>query len=247
MTRVDARATACAVVLKPTDFREDEVLFAACSPGGTSLVARRGLHRGAHGGGGGAVRRRGRAQRDRPAEAAGGDVAGVGADIGELHEGLSGRGIAARPGDALPARPPEVHRAAASTAPRSWRTAARPAPRCANRVRQPGERLRGHAARRRSRRTPARDAALTQRDLRPAGHATARFEIYRERFADASDFTFYLVGSFDPETLRPLVAALPRRRSPPWAAQEQGRDLGIRPPARRGQQDGRGRGSSRRR
>ena len=31
------------------------------------------------------------------------------------------------------------------------------------------------------------------------------YEFYRERFADASDFTFVLVGSFDPDSLKPLV------------------------------------------
>jgi zinc protease len=52
---------------------------------------------------------------------------------------------------------------------------------------------------------------------------------YRERFADASGFTFVFVGSFDPETLRPLVerylGALPAtRRGETW------RDEGIRFP-----------------
>jgi zinc protease len=53
---------------------------------------------------------------------------------------------------------------------------------------------------------------------------------YKERFADASDFTFVFVGSFDLPTMRPLVerylASLPalnRNESP--------RDVGIRPPA----------------
>src|SRR5690606_25353471 len=31
------------------------------------------------------------------------------------------------------------------------------------------------------------------------------FEIYADRFADVSDFTFVFVGSFAPETLRPFV------------------------------------------
>jgi zinc protease len=56
------------------------------------------------------------------------------------------------------------------------------------------------------------------------------FEIYRERFADASDFTFYLVGSFDPDSIRPLVeqylASLPG-----IGRVERARDLGIRPPS----------------
>ncbi len=56
------------------------------------------------------------------------------------------------------------------------------------------------------------------------------FEIYRDRFADASEFTFYLVGSFTPEAVRPLVeqylASLPSLNR-----HEQIKDVGIRPPS----------------
>jgi zinc protease len=55
------------------------------------------------------------------------------------------------------------------------------------------------------------------------------FAIYRDRFADASDFTFFLVGSFTPEQVRPLVeryvASLPN-----LGRVERGVDRGIRPP-----------------
>jgi zinc protease len=53
--------------------------------------------------------------------------------------------------------------------------------------------------------------------------------LYMARFADASSFTFVLVGSFTPETLKPLVetyiASLPATR-----ARESWRDLNITPP-----------------
>lgn len=53
---------------------------------------------------------------------------------------------------------------------------------------------------------------------------------YRDRFADASDFTFVFAGSFELETMRPLVerylAALPA-----LDRKERWRDVGIRPPA----------------
>jgi zinc protease len=53
--------------------------------------------------------------------------------------------------------------------------------------------------------------------------------LYRDRFADASDFTFVIVGTFRPDSLKPLVeryiASLPNRgRREAW------RDVGIRPP-----------------
>ena len=54
-------------------------------------------------------------------------------------------------------------------------------------------------------------------------------EIWRDRFADASDFWFFLVGSFDLETIRPMVehwiASLPATdRGESW------RDVGPKPP-----------------
>ncbi len=53
--------------------------------------------------------------------------------------------------------------------------------------------------------------------------------IYRERFGDVGDFTFVVVGNFDPVALRPLVetylASLPgTARKEPW------KDVGIRHP-----------------
>ena len=55
------------------------------------------------------------------------------------------------------------------------------------------------------------------------------FEVYRDRFADASDFTFFFVGNIDMEGIRGLVktylGGLPAtRRNETW------RDVGIRPP-----------------
>jgi zinc protease len=54
--------------------------------------------------------------------------------------------------------------------------------------------------------------------------------LYRDRFADAGDFTFVIVGTFRPDSIRPLVeryvGGLPARgRREAW------RDVGVRPPA----------------
>jgi zinc protease len=55
-------------------------------------------------------------------------------------------------------------------------------------------------------------------------------QLYRERFANAGDFTFFFVGSFNEETIKPLlekyIGSLPFT-----AKKESFRDLGIRPPA----------------
>mgnify|MGYP006161642453 CR=1 FL=1 len=37
------------------------------------------------------------------------------------------------------------------------------------------------------------------------GEVAEAIEVYRERMADASDFTFYFVGSFDQEAIKPLI------------------------------------------
>jgi zinc protease len=67
-------------------------------------------------------------------------------------------------------------------------------------------------------------ALLDSVDLRRA------LDIYRDRFADASGFTFFLVGSFKPDSVRPLVeeylASLPS-----LGRHEQVRDNGMRPPS----------------
>ncbi|MFH1146265.1 MAG: insulinase family protein [Pseudomonadota bacterium] len=52
------------------------------------------------------------------------------------------------------------------------------------------------------------------------------FEIYRNRFADASDFTFILVGNFDVESLRPTVEEYLGGLPVVWR-KEQGKDTGM--------------------
>ena len=52
---------------------------------------------------------------------------------------------------------------------------------------------------------------------------------YKDRYADASDFTFVLVGSFDLPTIKPLVEQY-LGSLPSLHRQEAGRDVGIRPP-----------------
>ena len=100
-------------MLKPTTFKEDEILFRATSPGGTSLasdadyipastaaqvVAAGGL---------------GKFERDRlPQGADRQGRVGVKPFIGELEEGLSRQRLAEGPRDDVPADLPAVHAAA---------------------------------------------------------------------------------------------------------------------------------------
>jgi zinc protease len=55
------------------------------------------------------------------------------------------------------------------------------------------------------------------------------YEIYQERFANAGDFTFFFVGSFDMETIKPLLETY-LGSLPANGEKEDYKDLGIRPP-----------------
>ncbi|MDX1532215.1 MAG: insulinase family protein, partial [Rhodothermales bacterium] len=59
--------------------------------------------------------------------------------------------------------------------------------------------------------------------------AEAALDFYRDRFADASDFTFVLVGAFEPEQVEPLVEQY-LATLPATGREEEPRDLGIEPP-----------------
>ena len=56
------------------------------------------------------------------------------------------------------------------------------------------------------------------------------FQIYKERFANAGDFTFLFVGALDEEKIKPLIEKY-IGGLPGTAKKENYRDLGIRPPA----------------
>ncbi|MGE3956295.1 MAG: M16 family metallopeptidase [Vicinamibacterales bacterium] len=214
------------VVLKPTTVKEDEILFRAYSPGGTSLapdqdivVAETADEVVAEGG-------LGAFSRIDLTKALAGANAAVRADIGDADEGLRG-GSAKK----------DVERMFQLiylnfTAPRAdpgqfEALKARLKPMLANQQSLPEATFRA-----------AITAALTQdnpraRPLTPAAIDQMNLErsvaFYRNRFADASDFTFVFVGSFDVQAMKPLVekylASLPSLKRTEAAV-----DRGIRPP-----------------
>jgi zinc protease len=201
------------VVLKPTTFKQDEILFRAVSPGGTSLasdadfiaaetasavIAQGGL---------------GDLSRLDLEKVLAGTTAFVRTDIGETEEGLGG-GTANKD---LEAMFQLVH--LRFTAPRADPVA----------FRVLTDQLRVTLANRSA--TPdvvfneALDAAVSQNHLRArplTPESLAQMDLdrslafYADRFADASDFTFIFVGSFDLATIKPLVerylASLPALR-----------------------------------
>jgi zinc protease len=85
----------------------------------------------------------------------------------------------------------------------------------------------------------ALDAALSQNHLRAQPMTVARVDqmnldkslaFYRDRFADASEFTFVFVGSFDLATMKPLVERY-LGSLPALHRNETAKDVGMHPPA----------------
>jgi|WetSurSiteA1Bulk_404760.scaffolds.fasta_scaffold01387_1 zinc protease len=78
---------------------------------------------------------------------------------------------------------------------------------------------------------PMADIIPSESDLAQV-NISRLYEIYRDRFADVSDFTFILVGSFKVDSVKPLIesylASLPSLKR-----QESWKDMGIRPPAKK--------------
>jgi zinc protease len=215
------------VVLKPTTFKQDEIIFRAVSPGGTSLasdedfipaetadavIAQGGL---------------GDFSRLDLDKVLAGTTASVRADVGPTEEGLAGS--AARKD--LETMFQLIY--LTFTAPRADPVAFKVMTEqlkvtLANQEAQPDAQF-----------DRALDAALSQNHPRaqPLTPATVdrmsldrSLAFYKDRFADASDFLFVFVGSFDLQTMKPLVekylGSLPSLRR-----NEMAKDVGMRPPS----------------
>ncbi len=217
------------VVLKPTDFRDDEILFRATSPGGTSLAADENLGHA-------------RLASELVSQGGVGDFDQIALDrqladkrvsvfpsIGGLTEGIRG---SASPQDLETALQLVYLR---FVAPRRDETAfmafLAQADMLANIGAQPGVAMQdtmavvmgqGHP---RAGRTFADQLA----DMRNADLDVA-VEFYQDRFADASDFTFTFVGTFDIEGIRPLVEMY-LGGLPGGGREEMWVDHGVDPPA----------------
>ena len=214
------------VVLKPTTFREDEIIFRAASPGGTSLSsdsdyipassAAQVLSAGGLG----------KFSAIDLRKVLTGKVANVGAFIGETEEGLTGnasrkdletmfqliylRFTQPRPDpDAFKVQSTQVKTALANqTAVPEFAFA---------------EALTTIMGQNHPRRRITTPATVDQWNLDKS------LEFYKDRFADASDFTFFFVGSFDLNTLKPLVERY-LGGLPSIGRKETWKDVGARPP-----------------
>jgi len=214
------------VVVKPTDFKDDEVLVRAISPGGTSLAPDRDWLSAEMASS--VVGRSGAGAFSAVdlQKVLAGKAVSAGPTIGETEEGFFGSGS---PKDLetllqlvyLYATAPRTDSAAFAAMMGQIRAFT------ANRGASPEanfqDTLQVTLAQGNPRERPLTSALVDSIDLGTA----VRF--YRDRFADFGDFTFFFVGNVDPATLRPLVerwlGGLPSSgRKETW------RDLGIRPP-----------------
>ncbi len=214
------------VVLMPTSFKEDEVIFRATSPGGTSLasdkdfVAARTAAQVVAAGGVGPF------NVIQLRNALAGKAVSVSAFIDDTDEGLSG---GASPKDLetmfqliyLTFTQPRADAATVAT------MAAQTKVMLANQQASPEfvfqQTLNAALTQDHLRARPMTPAMIDQMNLERS------FAFYKDRFADASDFTFVFAGSFDLATIRPLVerylASLPSlKRRETW------KNDGITPP-----------------
>ncbi len=214
------------VVVKPTDFKNDAVVFAAYSPGGNSLVADKDFIPASTAPG--IIQQSGIGAFDETQleKVLAGKILSINSYIGELDEGLSGRST---PQDLetlcqliyLYFTQPRVDSAAYLAYRQRMQSFYQ------NRSAQPEAAFQDTIAVTMSqyhpRRKPWTVSTLDQMNLQTS------LNVYRDRFADASDFIFFFVGNVNISTFTPFVekylASLPSLdRHESW------KDIGVAPP-----------------
>ena len=214
------------VLLKPTDFKADEVLFRAFSPGGLSLAAdslylSAGLATTVVGQSGVGDRSLTELRKELA-----GNTARVSPFIGDLEEGFEG---GASPRDLetmlqlmwLYATSPRADPDAFASVRERLGTV------LANRDASPDAAFSDTVQLTLASHHPRAEPLTAQR--LEEWQLDESFEFYRSRFADFSDYTFVFVGAFQPDSLRPLVERW-IGGLPTTGRQETWRDLGIGPP-----------------
>jgi zinc protease len=214
------------VVLKPTDFKDDEIVVQAISPGGTSLAPDDRYLSASMASGVVNASGVGAFSAVDLQKMLAGKAVNLGPSVGATEEGLFGTGS---PKDLetllqlayLYVTAPRLDTAAFAAFRSRLVTFAE------NRGRSPevvfGDTLqvtmsRGHP----------RAAPITPDRIRQIDPVQA-LAFYRERFADVGDFTFFFVGNIDLAAVRPLVETW-LGGLPAAGRREQWRDVGIRPP-----------------
>jgi zinc protease len=214
------------VILKPTDFKNDEVLFSSFSWGGTSLVPDSDYISAITATS--VVQEGGLGSFDRISleKKLAGKLANAAPSISELAEGVSG---SASPRD-LTTMFQLIY--LYFTAPRQDSVAflsylAKMRGALENRNARPEaafeDTMLVTMAQHNPRRRPFTVPTLDEMNLKKS------FAFYRERFADASDFTFIFVGTFAEKEVEPLILTY-LGTLPSLGRHDKWRDVGIRPP-----------------
>ncbi|HZY10731.1 MAG TPA: insulinase family protein, partial [Bacteroidota bacterium] len=214
------------VILKPTDFKNDEILFTSYSPGGNSLIDDKDYIAGSTAST--VIQEGGLSNFDQITlqKMLQGKIVSVFPFISELEEGLSG---SSSPSDLetmfqliyLYFTAPRIDSATYLAYQSRIRGILQ------NRSARPEsafeDTIQVTMAQHHPRRRPWTEAILDEMNLNKS------FAFYKDRFSDASDFTFFLVGNFKLDEIKPLVltylGGLPSKHR-----QEQWRDIGVKPP-----------------
>ncbi|MES2874086.1 MAG: insulinase family protein [Bacteroidota bacterium] len=215
------------VILKPTDFKNDEISFTAFSPGGSSLYSDADYQSASSATT--IVRSGGIADFNSvqlPKMLTGKNVS-VSPYIGERFEGISGSAAPKDLETALqltylyftqPRKDAEIFKGLIAQSKGSL----------ANRENDPNSVFADSVS-----------AILGNYNVRRTGPSVQKvdqinldraFEIYKDRFADASDFTFTFVGNFEPQKIKPMLEQY-LGSLPSTNRRESARDLGIKIPA----------------
>jgi len=214
------------VLLKPTDYKDDQVLFQAYSPGGYSLSDEEDHMSASNAAQVVAMGGVGEFSQVELGKKLAGTAASVSPSIGELSEGMAG-GASPRDLETLfelvylyfthPRRDPVAFQAL------QQRMEAFLANRDANPLTAFQDTLVVTMSQGHPRAQPVTLERVRQIDLDEA------LAFYRDRFADASDFTFVFVGAFQPDEIRPLVETY-LGGLPSLHREESWRDLNMDPP-----------------
>ncbi|MBN2213223.1 MAG: insulinase family protein [Bacteroidales bacterium] len=215
------------VILKPTDFKNDEILFRAESPGGQSLYPLEDHQSAANASNIKDESGLGEYSRNELQKLLAGKTAGLSSRIGMYFEGLSGY---CSPRD-LETLLQLIH--LEFTQPRKDETAFAS---YINKIKayyqnilsDPNQYFFDQFNRIQSQNHPRANRIPTMQEIEMIDFDRS-FEINKERFAEAGDFYFFFVGSFDTDSIKPLIetyiASLPSSgKTEIW------KDPGIRPP-----------------
>ncbi|MBN2352667.1 MAG: insulinase family protein [Spirochaetales bacterium] len=215
------------VMLKPTDFKNDEIVMRSYAPGGESLASDADFIPAATAADLVALSGLGPFSRDELGKKLAGVQASVAPRIDDLTGGLSG---SAAPKDfSTLLKLVYLYFTAAKIDPsvfQSYREKLKEA--VAQRSASPGNIFSDTIQTLLSQNNP-RSRPLTLADIDKLD-AAASLRFFKARFADASNFNFYFVGNIDPAVLRPLVETW-LGGLPSAGRKETWKDLGIRPPA----------------